>query len=512
MMIRLFLVLAAIAAVAPASQARQPNVIFILADDLGWRDTSFDTPHPFYETPQIERLARRGMRFTQASTANPLCSPTRASILTGLDPARIGLTEPHCHLPKIVLKKALEPRVGPEHKSIAAEGVTRLSTEYYTLAEAFKQAGYRTGHFGKWHLGTEPYSPLQHGFDVDVPHWNGPGPAGGFVAPWRYPAALNFTGAEGEHIEDRMAREAVDFIRTHREHPFYLQYWSFSVHAPIDAKPALIDKYRQKASRLGESGARWNPVYAAMIESFDDAVGRLLDTIDELKLTDDTIIVFLSDNGGVHWPIKAKDATSTTGNVTTNAPLRAGKATTYEGGTRVPAVVLWPGITRAHASTDSVIQSTDFFPTIAELLNLPRPAGHVFDGRSFAAALRGQPHERGPIFCHYPHNTPLSGGLASTYVRNGPWKLIRFYCLNPDNSDRLELYNLTDDPGEANNLAAQLPEKARELNELISAYLRDTEAVIPIANPNYGKKPTHRKPGSVKAPSSSLKGATPAEN
>ncbi len=472
-----------------AATPTKPNVVFILADDLGWNDTTFNRPNAFYETPHIQRLAQRGLRFTQAYSANPLCSPTRASILSGLYPARLGITAPVCHLPQVILEKGLVKTAGPTAPVLVAQSVTRFDTGYFTLPKALKAAGYATGHFGKWHLGPEPYSPLQHGYDVDYPHWPGPGPAGSYVAPWKFPAALNFPGQPGEHIEDRMADEAIKFIRAHQAEPFYLNYWAFSVHAPYDAKPALIEKYRAKAARLPADAPQRNPVYAAMVQSLDDNVGRLLDTLDALKLTEKTVIVFFSDNGGVHWTAGTAEATAALGiagvPITSNAPLRGGKATTYEGGTREPCIVVWPGVTTPASATDTIIQSIDFLPTFADLLKLPVPASAKLDGRSFAPALRGAAHDRGPTFVHFPHTTPASGGLASTWVRVGNWKLIRFYGLGAAQSDLLELYDLQSDLSETKNLAAAQPAKAAELNALITGFLRDTAAVVPTRNPAF---------------------------
>ena len=472
-----------------ATPVGKPNVVFILADDLGWSDTTFNRPNAFYETPNIQRLAQRGMRFTQAYSANPLCSPTRASILSGLYPARIGITAPVCHLPQVILEKATVKNAAPGAKVLVAQSVTRFDTRYYTLAEALKAQGYATGHFGKWHLGSEPYSPLQQGFDVDFPHWPGPGPAGSYVAPWKFPAALNFPGQPVEHIEDRMATEAIKFMQSRKDGPFYINYWAFSVHAPYDAKPALVEKYRAKAARLPPGSGQRNPVYGAMVQSLDENVGRLLDTLDELKIADNTIIVFFSDNGGVHWTAGTPEASKAFGiadiPITSNAPLRGGKATTYEGGTREPCIVVWPGLTKPAVANDAIIQSTDFFPTFADILKLKIPDALTFDGRSFAPALHGAPHDRGPTFCHFPHNTPAAGGLASTWVRVGDWKLIRFFCLNDDQTDHLELYNLKEDLGESRNVAAQHPAKVAELNALISGFLEDTEAVVPLRNPAY---------------------------
>lgn len=491
-----------LAPLAGGATPTQPNVVFILADDLGWSDTSLNGPNAFYETPNLQRLAQRGLRFTQAYAANPLCSPTRASIQTGLYPARIGLTAPVAHVAQVVLEKSHVKQAPPNAHVLVAQSVTRLDTRYHTLAKAFKAVGYRTAHFGKWHLGPEPYSPLQQGFDVDFPHWPGPGPAGSYVAPWRFPPALGVASTAGEHIEDRLATEAIKFMTAHRDEPFYLNYWAFSVHAPYDAKKELVEKYRAKAARLPAGSAQRNPVYGAMVQSLDENVGRLLDALDELKLTERTIIVFFSDNGGVHWVAGTEEASAAWNiagiPITSNSPMRGGKATTYEGGTREPCVVVWPGLTRPGTVTESIIQSIDFFPTFADLLPLPVPATHHFDGRSFAPALRGAPHDRGPTFVHFPHNTPASGGLASTWVRVGDWKLIRFFSLNADLSDVLELYNLSEDVSETRNLAAQFPAKVAELNALISGFLRDTEAVVPPRNPAYNPKAAANPAGKQK--------------
>jgi arylsulfatase A-like enzyme len=498
---------------SPATEAAsaRPNVVFILADDLGWSDTTLNRTNAFYETPNLERLARRGMRFTQAYAANPLCSPTRASILTGLYPARIGITAPTCHLPQEILHKALAKQAGPPQAAVPAVSLTRLQTNYYTLAKALKQAGYATGHFGKWHLGPEPYSPLQQGFDVDVPHWPGPGPAGCYLAPWKSPR-FQLPAKPDEHVEDLMAQQAIQFIRANRDRPFFLNYWAFSVHAPFQGKPELVEKYRAKAAQLPPGSPQRHPIYGAMVQSLDENVGRLIQALDEMKLAENTIIIFASDNGGVHWSARTENNAQDDFRdipITSNTPLRGGKATTYEGGTREPCLVIWPGLTKPGSVNDSIIQSTDFFPTFAELLRLQVPAGLKFDGHSFAAALRGEAFDRGPTFCHFPHNTPASGGLASTYVREGDWKLIRFYCLNDDRTDRLELYNLREDLGESHNLAVQFPERVQALNALIGDFLKDTEAVVPVSNPRYDPNakpvpgvPKAKRKGKAKAPTS----------
>ena len=459
-----------------ASPARRPNILFILADDLGWHDTSL-YGSAFYETPNVDRLAARGMMFTQAYAANPLCSPTRASIQTGLWPARIGITTPVCHLPEERLEETVRAKAPPSQKVLVCDSATRLKLDYYTLAEALHDAGYRTGHFGKWHLGPEPYDPLHQGYDVDVPHWPGPGPAGSYIAPWKFPAKLNFTGQPGEHIEDRMAQEAAKFIRANKDRPFFMTYWCFSVHGPWDAKKALIEKYRAKADpkRLQRC-----PVYGAMVQSMDDAVGRLLDTLDELGLAGNTIILFFSDNGGVHF--RQIDGAP----VTSNAPLRGGKATIYEGGTREPCIVVWPGRVKPGVKSEAIIQSVDFYPTVLEMLGLRPKEGQKFDGISLVPALRQTGAlDREAIFCYFPHATPATGAIPSVYVRKGDWKLIRFFHDGPNFAHRYELYNLKDDLGETDNLADKMSEKVQELDVLLDRFLSDSHAVLPKPNPAY---------------------------
>ncbi|HBJ83205.1 MAG TPA: N-acetylgalactosamine 6-sulfate sulfatase, partial [Verrucomicrobiales bacterium] len=321
-MLRPLTLLIASAFVIPHSSfSAQPNVLVILADDLGWSDTTLYGTTTFYQTPNLERLAKRGMTFTRAYSASPLCSPTRSALLTGLSPARSGITTPNCHEPRVVLQATTGKKAPPDQKAIMPDPPTRLKTEYRTLAETLKDAGYATAHLGKWHLGAEPYSPLQQGFDFDLPHHPGPGPAGSFVAPWKF---ANFKEkSPSEHIEDRMAAEAVAWMEQQAAKPFYMNYWMFSVHAPFDAKKANIEKHR---ARIDPKDEQRSPTYAAMIQSMDDAIGTLLDGLDRLKLADNTIILFTADNGGNMY--NEVDGTTPT----SNRPLRGGKATMFEGG------------------------------------------------------------------------------------------------------------------------------------------------------------------------------------
>lgn len=467
-----------------APTQRRPNLLLILADDLGWRDLGC-YGSTFHETPNLDALARHGMRFTQAYAANPLCSPTRASILTGLYPARIGITAPVCHLPEERLEATLPEKAAPRQKVIPCTSATRLKLEYLTLAEVLREAGYRTAHFGKWHLGPEPYDPLHQGFEVDFPHWSGPGPAGSYVAPWKFP---NLQGRPGEHIEERLAEEVVRFIRQHRNEPFFVNYWCYSVHSPWDARKELVEKYR---ARVDPQNPQRNPLYAAMVESLDTAVGRVMEALRELGLEERTIVIFFSDNGGVDFWIeeRMKERYGMEVPPTSNLPLRGGKASLYEGGTRVPCIIVWPGVTPPGSESDAIIQSIDFFPTILEMLEIEPPKGLKLDGISIVPALqRSGPLKREAIFCHFPHHTPAAGQAAGVYVRQGEWKLIRLFHDGPDFAHRYELYNLREDLGETRNLAATMPEKVKELDGLIEAFLKETGAVLPRPNPAYNPR------------------------
>lgn len=462
---------------SPRVAEAKPNVVLILADDLGWSDTTLFRTTKFYKTPNMERLAARGMTFSRAYSSSPLCSPTRASVLTGLSPARHGITSPTCHLPNVVLQ-ATSAASGPPHRfATIPQSVTRLDTSYYTLAEMFQDNGYATGHFGKWHLGPEPYSPLQHGFDVDVPHHPGPGPAGSYIAPWKFTDFDHDPDIPDEHIEDRMAKEAVAFMEKHKDRPFFLNYWMFSVHAPFDAKRSLIDKYRKQ---VDPTDPQRSPTYAAMIESMDDAVGTLLDALDRLEIADNTIIIFASDNGGNMY----NEVDGTT--ATSNAPLRGGKATMYEGGVRGPAIVVQPGVVAAGSRSAELIQSTDFYPTLLEMLSIQSRDGQLFDGVSITPALRGEPLQREAIFTYFPHAPAVPDWLPpSVSVHQGDWKLIRIFHGGEGGAHRYQLFHLSEDVGESNNLANRFPERVKQLDALIEKHLNDTRAVRPLPNPRF---------------------------
>jgi arylsulfatase A-like enzyme len=455
----------------------KPNIVFILADDLGLADTTLYGHTKFYKTPNIERLSKRGMIFDRAYADSPLCSPTRSAILTGLSPARTGITVPNCHLPQVILNARTGVKAPPTKKSINPIAVTRLNTTYETLPKTLKAAGYATGHFGKWHLGLEPYSPLEHGFDVDIPHWHGPGPASSYVAPWKFKDFDTDPGVPNQHIEDRIAKEAVKFIEAHKDKPFFLNYWMFSVHAPFDAKADLIEKYKGKVDKNDPQRC---PTYAAMIESMDDAVGTLIDTLDRLKLSDNTIIIFFSDNGGnMYSEVNGEVPTS-------NAPLRGGKATMYEGGVHVPCVVSWPGNIKPGTRSNKIIQGKDFYPTLMEVLKLKAPPQQKFDGISILSALMGGKLDRKAVFTYFPNDPRVPEWLppaASTVQDN--WKLIRIFQGGENGANRWKLFNLAEDIGENNDLSAKEPDRVKAMDALIDQFLVDTKAVLPIANPAF---------------------------
>jgi arylsulfatase A-like enzyme len=474
--------------------ADKPNVVFILADDLGAHDLGcFGST--FYETPNIDRLAKRGTRFTQAYAASPLCSPTRSSILVGQYPARTGITAPVCHINPVYLNKELV-NDGPKSRVLVANSVTRLKPEYFTLAEAFKEAGYATAHFGKWHLGhnlkpDDHYEPMDQGFDSDFPHVpNAAGPGGGYLAPWKFIKDPTITDDVGVNIEDRMSKEAAKYIAAHKAKPFYLNYWAYSVHSPWNARADTIEHFKAKAD---PKNPQHNALYAAMVKSLDDGVGRIVQAIDDAGIADNTIIVFYSDNGGYAYPPKKTDPEGYADiPATSNLPLRSGKASLYEGGTREPFIFAWPGKAKAGATSDILFQTVDFYPTLLSFVGLKPHDGIKLDGLDQSKALLGGESPRDRVFCHFPHGNAtqasvMDGFYAGTYVRKGDWKLIRFYARNDDGTDDLELYDLKKDLGERHNLAKAKPELVKELNGLITDFLKDTEAVIPKLNPNFGK-------------------------
>ncbi len=465
---------------------KKMNVIFILADDLGYSDTELYGTTTLYQTPNIERLAKRGLTFNRAYANSPLCSPTRASILTGQTPARHGSVLPEHHKNKTNLKPYIADKGKPSSKVLDVQSVNRLDNAFPTLGKMMKNGGYHTGHFGKWHLGKEPFSPLEHGFDVDIPHSNVPGPVGGFLAPWAFAENLQ-PQRKGENIEDRMAIEAIKWMKTKQGRgPFFLNYWQFSVHAPFQAKPELIKKYKKL---IDINNPQKSPTYAAMVETCDDAVGSLLDYVDKAGIADNTIIIFASDNGGNIHNIIAAD-----GNVppTSNLPLIGGKANIREGGVRVPCIVIWPGITKPGSRSETIVQLSDFYPTLLSNLELDWPKTHAIDGIDIMPALKGEKLKRDPIFTYFPRGMPVLDWLPpSMSLHWGEWKLIRIFHGGDNEEHDYRLYNIIEDQSEQNDLTSQYPNKVKELDKMIEDYIQKTGAIVPIPNPNFDPSKYH---------------------
>ena len=472
---------------AKGQTLEKPNVVFIMIDDLGWKDVGF-MGSSFYETPNVDAIAENGMVFMNAYSASPLCSATRASIMSGMWPARNGLTSAAGHLKEATYKSVLREKSNPKQKAVDAISASRINPEYYTMAEAFKDVGYTTAHIGKWHIGDGSSEPLMQGFDVDIPRTNAPSPLpDGWFAPW---PVWKGEGKEGDHLEDRMAEEAVKFIRENNPKktgiPFLLDYWAFSVHSPWKAKQEIIDKYERKANYYE---AQHSAVYAAMVEIMDDAVGQLMQTLKEEGLTENTIVIFYSDNGG--WYLGAKnyvhpDYVNTP--LGSNYPLRDGKASIYEGGTRVPLAIAWPKkIKEGTVNHQAIVSSVDIYPTLMELCAINPKEEVKLDGVSIVSALNGKNIDRDEIYCHFPHYIPATKNVPSSYVRKGDWKLIKHYHDNEDQSHRYELFNLHTDIGETLNVANAYPEKVGELNELIENHLAETGGVVPVLNTDYKK-------------------------
>ncbi len=480
--------IALIALASTELQAKEkPNVLFIMIDDLGWKDVGF-MGSTYYETPNVDAIAANGMMFMNAYTASPLCSATRNSIMSGTWPARNGLTGASGHAKEVRYKAHLTEKSKPSQRARNVQGSSRLNPEYYTMAEAFKDGGYTTAHIGKWHIGTAPSDPLSQGFDIDIPHTNDPSPMPeGWFAPWpTWPGE----GKEGDHLEDRMAEEAVKFLKENNPKktgkPFLLDYWAFSVHSPWKAKQENIRKYEKKTNFYeGQHTA----VYAAMVEIMDQAVGRLMTTLEEEGLMDNTIVIFYSDNGG--WFLGAKkyvDSKYVDVPMGTNYPLRDGKASIYEGGTRVPLAISWPGhIKPGTVNHDVIVSSVDIYPTLIDLCGINPNKEATLDGSSIKPALMGKKMDHDEIYCHFPHYIPATGNVPSTYVRKGDWKLIKHYCDNPDQSHRYELFNLHTDIAEIINLASTFPDRVEEMNAMIEQHMTVTGGIFPVANPNYIK-------------------------
>lgn len=500
----------ALQGLADAAETTKPNVVLFLVDDMGWIDCGA-YGSKYYDTPNIDRFATQATRFTNAYSC-PLCSPTRASILSGQYSARHGTTTASGHQPP-------QPEGFEYLPKSAAAGVPMLlptSRNYleprqYTLAELLHDAGYRTQHIGKWHLGTTPpHWPESQGFDAAWHSHPDPGPPSYFspynVAPsaekkskdQRHVGTIT-DGLAGEYIVDRVADEAVRFIDDAKGGPFFLNVWQFGVHGPWGHKEALTKSY---VDRKDPRGQQANPIMASMLKSVDESFGKIMDKLEAEGLAQNTIVVFMSDNGGnVHSNVpgtgktaKAEETKSAAladwrkwaGDLppTNNSPLRDGKGTLYEGGVRVPLMVRWPGNVPAGAVSQEIVGAVDIYPTIADFVGVALKPQQKLDGVSLTGVLR-QKQSLGhrPYFNYFPHGTPNKP--PGVTVRQGPWKLIRWFMTGPEHPEVHELYNLDQDLSESQNLATSMPDKVRELDGLIDGFLRDTGALAPRPNPNY---------------------------
>jgi len=437
-----------------AAEAKRPNLVFILVDDLGWADVGC-YGSKYHSTPNIDRLASQGIRFTDAYAAGAVCSPTRASIMTGKYPARLRLTD-------------WIPGEGdaPTHALKVPEWRQFLPLEEITIAEALKPAGYVSASIGKWHLGSPRYFPEHQGFDVNVAGGDIGHPASYF---WPYEGkthtvpGLKAGGHEGDYLTDRLTDAAEDFMARNKGRPFFLYFAHYAVHRPLEAKPAVVTKYQARKS----DGGQTNAVYAAMVESVDDSVGRILRQLDVLGIASNTVVVFMSDNGGL-WPQS-----------TSNAPLRAGKGYPYEGGIREPLVVKWPGVTTAGATCRVPVSSIDFFPTLLEMAGVKPPG--AADGCSLVPLLAQTGSlQRDALFWHYPHYWGGNRVQPFGVVRAGDWKLIEFY-----EGLRVELYNLKEDLGETRDLATAKPRQVADLRVMLHQWRQSVGAQMPAPNPDY---------------------------
>lgn len=451
-----------------------PNILFILVDDMGWADLGC-YGSSFYETPHLDELATQGALFTDAYAAAPVCSPTRASILTGKYPASVGLTQ-----------------------FIGGHGVGHLAdvpyfgflpTQEFSLARALRQGGYQTWHVGKWHLGPRRTWPDQHGFDVNIGgcEWGHPR---SYFSPYLCPTLSD--GPEGEYLTDRLTDEAIRLVEQSGDDPFFLNLWHYAVHIPIDSPADLVAKYERKAKRLGlsdldpfEDGppfAVWHnrhahirrrtiqsdAAYAAMIENLDTNVGRMMDCLERCGKAGNTIVIFTSDNGGL---------SSAEGSPTCNAPLSEGKGWTSEGGVREPLLIRWPGIIDPGRRVSEPVTSPDFYPTLLSVAGLDPLIGQHPDGKDFISLLRGHDFDRGPLFWHYPHYSN-QGGTPSSAVRWGRWKLIYFF-----EDESSQLFDLQTDIGESRDLAEQQPGRVVELKALLLEWINRAGGLLPRANP-----------------------------
>lgn len=462
-----------------AAAADRPNFVFILADDLGYMDIGANNPKTFYETPNIDALAKAGMRFTDGHSACCVCSPTRGSIMTGKYPPRFGITD---FIPGM-----------KNGKLLSAPNATQLGLEEKTIAETLREAGYANFFAGKWHLGGGEFTPNAQGFG---PGLVAGGASGKANVQFYYPPSTEPPpdAHDDPKTTDRIAHEAVKFIAAHKDKPFFAYLPFLAVHTPIGARSDLVAKYQAKAKTAPadlflperDSMARQvqnNPVYAAMLEQMDSAVGRVLAALDSAGVREKTVVVFTSDNGG----LSTKE-----GSPTSNVPLRGGKGWPYEGGIRTAWIVSAPGIAKPGSTSDVPVITTDFYPTFLELAGLPAMPGQHRDGVSLLPVLKGGDLPPRPLFWHYPHYGN-QGGRPHGVIREGNWKLIEWF---EDGS--LELYDVAADLGEKNDLALKEAERVKVMHGKLVAWRKEVGAIMPTVNLDYKPGMEAEKPGAKK--------------
>lgn len=446
--------------------AKRPNIVFFFIDDMGWTDAGF-MGSQYYETPNIDRLAKESMVFTDAYANAPNCAPSRACLMSGQYGPRHG----------IYTVGNPDRGAAEQRKLVPTPNETVLGDEFVTVAEALKAGGYVSASMGKWHLGADPTT---QGFDVNIAgkEWGSPS-GGGYHSPYKYPHLVN--AEKGEYLTDRLTDEAVKFIDANKAKPFFLYLTHYAVHTPIQGKAGLTEKYKAKPGNNGHD----NAAYAAMVESVDDSVGKVLAKLDALGIADETVVLFFSDNGGYQG-------------ATHNRPLRGGKGMLYEGGIREPMIVKWPGVTKAGSKCAEPVIGIDYYPTLLEVAGVKRPENYTLDGLSFVPCLKDASAslKRAAIHWHFPaylQGNPKGDGLGcrepdrpfrttpGAAIRMGDWKLIEFF-----EDGGLELYNLKEDLGEQNNLATANPGKTKELHRAMLAWRREVNAPVPTElNPQY---------------------------
>lgn len=468
-----FLLTALILSVSVVTVARKrqekPNIILINVDDLGWTDLGC-YGSKFYETPNIDRLASGGMRFTNAYASASVCSPTRAAIMTGKAPARTGITD--------WIRARFQGGYIPEDKTYRLEyegsASKRLLTpsnplwmelEEVTIAELLNENGYTTCHIGKWHLGADDWYPEKQGFDYNIGGCDYGQPPSYFDPYYNNEKMPGIPGLaprkNGEYLEDRLADEAVDFITKHKDEPFFLNMWNYGVHTPIQGRPDLVAKYQKKKTTNQKSAE-----YAAMVESVDQSVGKIMQTLKKLNLDGNTIVIFTSDNGGLE-----------TDKATDNDPLRSGKGYAYEGGIRVPLIVRWPGKIKRNTRNDTPVISHDLFPTLCQAAGISPPDPQRIDGLSLLPLLTENKNiERSSLYWHFPHYR-VGEIVPYSIIRDGEWKLIKRY-----EGKEFELFNLAEDLSERKDLSEAKPEKVKHLNIKLMAWLDHVGARLPRKN------------------------------